>query len=120
MTVPDLPPEDARRRDARRRAVIWLVFPALVLLLFVGLVALDLNGSSISLLVPRDHRVGLLLGQPRPVRNDEWRLQTPIAISSVEQEFPGSPWIGLAPIDQAAASHGGPTLDWSTLFKTQD
>ena len=98
----------------------WFIFPIVVLLLFVVLVALDLSGSSISLLVPAGQRDGLLAGQPRVVRSDELVVRTPIAISSVEQEFPASPWIGLAQTDQAATAHGGPTREWSTIFKPQD
>jgi hypothetical protein len=107
-------------RQARTLAWIWLAFPVLVLLLLTVLVALDINGSSISQLVTPAQRVGLLAGRPRPIRSDEMLVRTPIAVSSVEQDFPASPWIGLAQTDQAATAHGGPTRDWSTLFKTQD
>jgi hypothetical protein len=109
------------RLGAREASTLrWLAFPALVAMLFAGLVALNLNGSSISLLVPRGERSGVLAGAPRAIRSDELLVETPIAISSAEQGFPESPWIGLAPTDLAAVAHGGPTRDWSTLFKPQD
>jgi hypothetical protein len=112
------PEESARAR--RVGAAVWLAFPAIVLALLAVLVVLDLNGSSISLLMPPGERAGLLAGHPRPVRSDEIFVRTPIAISSTRQDFPASPWIGLSPTDQAAAAHGGPTRDWSTVFKPQD
>ena len=89
-------------RVARRA---WLAFPVLVLVLFALLVAFDLSGSSIALLVAKGQQAGLLAGQPRPIRSDELLIRTPIAISSVEQGFPASVWIGLAPTDQAAVAH---------------
>lgn len=98
----------------------WERFPAFVLVIFALLVALDLNGSSISMLVPPQDRTGVLVGIPRKVRSDEILVQTPISVSSALQDFPDAPWIGLTPADQAAAAHGGPTRDWATIFRPQD
>lgn len=103
----------------RNRAVWrWVAFPAAVLIAFLVLVGLNLNGSSIAIL--STDRPGLVAGTPRPIRSDEWVIQTPVAVSSVAQDFPASPWIGLTPTDQAAAAHGGPTTDWTEIFKPQD
>lgn len=103
----------------RSRAVWrWIAFPVAVLIAFLVLVGLNLNGSSIAIL--STDRPGLVAGTPRPIRSDEWVIQTPVAVSSVAQDFPASPWIGLTPTDQAATAHGGPTTDWTEIFKPQD
>ncbi|MFD1824945.1 DUF7657 domain-containing protein [Mumia zhuanghuii] len=107
-------------RSYRRARTRVLAFPLLVGLTLLLLVAANVNGSSMAVLSGDDDPPGLILGEPRPVRSDEYRLRTPIAISSVKQDFPRAPWIGLAPINQAATAHGGPTRDWSTMLKPQD
>ena len=97
----------------------WSVFLTAVLILFITLVGLDLNGSSLAVFSAEPEANGLIEGTPRGIRSDEFLLQTPNAISSVEQGLPATAWIGLSEVDQAVAAGGGPTLDWSTIFKPQ-
>lgn len=104
----------------RRGRTGVLAFPVLVGLLFLLLVAVNVNGSSMAVLSADPDPPGLIAGEPRPVRSDEYRLRTPIALSSVAQDFPRAPWIGLAEVNQVATAHGGPTRDWSTVLKPQD
>ena len=110
--------ESVRARLGNRGFWRWASFPVAVLVIFLVLVGLNLNGSSISILSPG--RTGLVAGQPRAIRSDEWAIQTPVALSSVAQNLPSKPWIGLTPTDQAAASHGGPTSDWTEVLRPQD
>ncbi|MDR6904646.1 hypothetical protein J2X63_000332 [Agromyces sp. 3263] len=98
----------------------WLIFPGIVLVMLVSMVAADLNGSSIGAFSESPSEHGLLLGHPLGVRSDEYLLETPNALSSAQQGMPTSAWIGLADVDQAVAAGGGPTLDWSTSLKPQD
>lgn len=100
--------------------VRWWTFPALVAIGFIVLVAANLSGSSIALLADRPSTSGLVAGTPRGIRSDEFVLRTPLAISSARQGFPAELWIGLTRTEQAAAAHGGPTLEWTTLLKPQD
>lgn len=101
-----------------REVARWLLFPCLITVVFAILVGLNINGSSLSALLPADQATGVL-GEPRPIRSDEFALKTSIAVSSDLQGLPAQQWIGLTLTDQVATSHGGPTLQWSTLFVPQ-
>lgn len=105
---------------ARRSIIRWSIFPVAVLAIFITLVGLDVSGSSIAVFSSQQEADGLIAGTPRGIRSDEFLLNTPNAISSVEQGFPASVWIGLNDVDQAVAAGGGPTLGWATLFNPQD
>ena len=98
----------------------WLVFPIAVVVVFLTLVALNVNGSSMAVIADRGTETGVLAGDARAVRSDEFQLRTPIAISSVRQGFPSRPWIGLSRVDQSAVAHGGPVREWSSAFRPQD
>jgi hypothetical protein len=108
-------------RDLADRAFVrWAVFPAVVAIVFVVLVVLEISGSSIGMLSSQTPVEGLLAGEPRPVRSDEFLLTTPSNVSSVLQGFPSDPWIGLSPTDLEVAVHSGISLDWTTLFHPDD
>ncbi len=106
--------------STKRRFWRWASFPLTVLVLFVALVTLDLNGSSMAAISTEQPAQGLVAGTPRTIRSDEFQLRTPIALSSVQQGLARTPWIGLAPTSQIATAHGGPTAEWPTLLKPQD
>lgn len=112
------PPEgDAARH---RRAWRWALFPVVVLGILITMVGLDLNGTSISAFSDTPSEHGLLAGEPIGIRGDEFLLETPNALSSVQRGLPVTAWIGLSEVDQAVAAGGGPALDWSTILKPQD
>ncbi|HTW17958.1 MAG TPA: hypothetical protein VMF51_22725 [Nocardioides sp.] len=110
---------------ARRRAAALLARPVLVLglglgallLLFVGL---NVNGSSLALLAEDPDDAGTIAGTPRVVRSDEFQLRTPMAISAARQDFPDRSWMGLTYVDNAAASHAGPTRTWASVLTPQN
>lgn len=125
MSVATQNSEPLRSRSRRstlreRRWLMWGWFPAAVLVVFATLVTLNLSGSSISLLADDSHRAGVVSGEARTIRSDEFLLRTPLAISSQRQGLPEKAWIGLSNTEQSAAAHGGPTSEWSTLLKPQD
>lgn len=97
----------------------WIGFPLAVLFVFTVLVGLNLNGSSIALDTSADPAPGLIAGKPRPIRSDEFLIDTPLAISDVRQGFPKDPWIGLSRADQSALAHGAPTAELPTFFRPQ-
>jgi hypothetical protein len=95
----------------------WGPFPAAILLIFIVLVALDINGTSIAYLSADPHSDGLLAGVARGIRSDEWIHTTPLRVSAALQGFPSEMWVGLAPIDQAGPQGSMVVLDWSTLLR---
>lgn len=104
----------------RRTLLAWAIFPVVVLAIFATLTSTNVNGTSIAVYSSNPTGDGLIAGMPQPVRTDEFLLKTPNAISSDEQGLPSRMWIGLSEVDQVVAAGGGPTRDWSTLFKPQD
>ncbi|MFT2816933.1 hypothetical protein [Leifsonia sp. A12D58] len=104
----------------RQSFVRWAIFPIAVLVAFIALVGFDVSGSSIAVFSSQQEADGLLAGTPRGIRSDEFLLQTPNAISSVEQGLPANAWIGLNNVDQSVAAGGGPTHDWGAVFSPQE
>lgn len=97
-----------------------LIFPILVGIAFVTLVALNLNGSSIGVMAtPEQLSESLVAGEPRSIRADEWRISTPLSISQARTGFPTDKWVGLT--DTAMpVFNGGPSADYTEIFKPQD
>lgn len=96
------------------------VFPGVVCALFILLVGADLNGSSIGVLSAQADDPSLLAGSPRPIRSDEYMISTPMAVGATRLGFPAMPWVGFTPTQLSATAYGGPTGDWSELFRPQD
>lgn len=100
-------------------ALTW--FPVLVLLAFVLLVALNLNGSSSGEewgWFNGGSDPGKVLGQSRPVRSDEWFVQLTWTISQYHQGFP--------PVNQSLPGgtdlttlYDVPTGYWTVIFRPQ-
>ncbi len=69
-----------------------LYFPAIVLLVALILVMLNISGSSLALYETSSGKssdtAGVLLGQPRPVRSDEWLVRTPWLLNQIENDLP--------------------------------
>jgi len=70
----------------------FFVFPFVVLLTVVGLTMFEISGSSIALYETSAGQskssAGVLLGDPRPVRSDEWLVRVPWLIGQAQNEFP--------------------------------
>jgi hypothetical protein len=92
----------------------WL-FPLALLVAVLVLTALDLNGSSVSVIRPGDES-GLVAGHPRATRSDEWRVRTPLVVRQA-----GSGW--QQQVDIAAGTHDigvvadVPVRDWATIVR---
>lgn len=100
--------------------VVLFAFPALVLAALVVLVALGINGTSSGLWWARVGHVGpdpdLVGGSPRPIRVDEWAVQTGWVVSQVAQGFPATNHVLPGGMDAAIMSDV-PSWDWTTLFR---
>jgi hypothetical protein len=104
---------------AKQRAGIAIA--AALLLGFAVLVALHLHGFSLAawhVVIDGSAPTEILLGEPRLIRSDDWKMQLPILISqtAVSPAFPVvNPSIGLGqsmllPVET-------PTNNWITLFR---
>lgn len=100
----------------------WRVIAAplvIVALIFITIVSLGFTGSSTGVLqqyFSTQPDPQLVAGTPRPIRSDEWYVQTSWTISQVEQglpirnaSFPG----GM----DATVQHDLPSRDWSMIFR---
>ena len=105
------------------RRLPWrsLAFPLIVLGFFAALVAADLNGSSAAELAPDQAaaRAYVIAGNPKALRSDEWRIQTPLAVQATRMGFPPNPLVGLNETDPAASPAAGPAAGWAALLKPQ-
>jgi hypothetical protein len=96
-------------RAGFRSKLVWLTridvwFPAVVLLGVVLLGSLGISGSSVGLLSTSGgtSEGDVLLGDPKLIRSDEYRLWTPIRVGRVEADFPDVQTFGLGPEDLGA------------------
>ena len=91
---------------------LW--FPVVVLLAVLMLSALEISGSSIALYETSsgksDSSSGVLIGQPRPVRSDEWLVRAPWFLNQVKN---GSPSFGSSGIGQHDLGVSGDIPVWS-------
>ncbi|TFD32754.1 hypothetical protein E3T34_07780 [Cryobacterium sp. TMT1-62] len=98
---------------------VSLWFPALLLIAFILLVAFAVSGSSTGVYwsyFGTGQDPSLLLGEPRPIRSDEWLVQSSWVASQYQQGFgvfnqtlPG----GM----DATVQNDLPTMDWSSIFR---
>ncbi|MGB8380707.1 MAG: hypothetical protein WCG47_05560, partial [Dermatophilaceae bacterium] len=98
-------------------AVLW--FPLVSFVGMLVLVALGISGSSTGVL----HTLfeygadpDLLSGSPRPIRSDEWLVQSGWALSQVRQGFPAVNGTFPGGMD-ATLLNDLPSTDWSTAFR---
>ncbi|MFT8872951.1 MAG: hypothetical protein ABF868_11815 [Sporolactobacillus sp.] len=95
----------------------------IALILFIILVACKVNGSSISMygnqLITGSDQPGTLLGNPRPIRSDEWSVQTPYYIAQANSPTPYSLKNNNISLSgqNMIVSYGAPVWDVSTLAK---
>lgn len=99
-----------------------LFFPTLLLLPLVIFTILGISGSSIGVYHKffygdtKVHDKNLILGEPRPIRGDEWNFVTQIAISQSKNHFSkinASVGQGM----NLSVLQDVPYWDWSALFK---
>ncbi|RAZ31647.1 hypothetical protein [Microbacterium sp. SMR1] len=100
-----------------RRVIGWPL--ALLAAVLVAFVALGLTGSSTGIvhsLISEGDDPALIVGEPEPVRSDEWLVQTSWVISQVEQELPARNETFPGGMD-ATVQNDLPTTDWSTALR---
>lgn len=112
-------------RATLRQAVtgVW-GFPLLLLLTLIILTALRINGSSVGMYHSfvygsSQQDPALLEGQPRPIRSDEWGVNTPAIVSQAKEGYP---------VVNQTVGHGQdmsvtfdvPTKELGSLFKPQN
>jgi len=90
--------------------------------MFAGLVALRINGSSMGLLYSQFFSGAdphLLAGTERPIRSDEWLVANPLIISQVKQGLPRMSEVLPGGFD-ASIVWDLPTRDWSVLLRPHE
>ncbi|WIE74622.1 hypothetical protein [Curtobacterium sp. MCSS17_007] len=100
---------------------VWVVvwFPVLVVLVLGVLTALGISGSSTGNywgFFGQGADPGLMAGEPRPIRTDEWLVQSSWIVSQVQQGFPVVNQTLPGGMD-ATIQNDLPSWDWSTLFR---
>jgi hypothetical protein len=109
------------RLDGLPNRVVLLGFPALLAALFVVLVATGITGSSTGVYWSVFHEgkdPSLIAGQPRPIRSDEWLVQSSWVVSQEKQHFPVINETLPGGMD-ATIQNDLPSWDWSTIFRPQ-
>ena len=107
------------RADDLPNRLVVLVPLAILLVIFVGLVAAGVTGSSTGMVASQVEAGAdeeLIAGQPRAIRSDEWFVQTSWVISQVEQGLPPRNESFPGGMD-ATVQNDLPSLDWSTAFR---
>lgn len=97
-------------------------FPLLVLVCFLIATFLELHGSSIAVwddYVPGEKGQAILAGKPRPIRSDEWAVQTPFFLAQLN---------GPERLQDESSAYGKgqiplllqlPVSDWISLIRPQ-
>ncbi|MET0966813.1 MAG: hypothetical protein ABWZ02_10470, partial [Nakamurella sp.] len=100
----------------------WLVlcwFPLLLLLLLLAFVAFGISGSSTGNwwgYFESGPDPSLLRGTPRPIRSDEWLVQSSWVVSQIQQGFPVFNGTFPGGMD-ATVQNDLPVWEWSSLFR---
>jgi len=101
------------------RWAVWGLVAALLGVYFT-LVVLGLTGSSTGELyayfAPNTDDTQIVMAKPRPIRSDEWYIQSTWVISQVEQNYPRISNSFPGGTD-ASVQHDLPVRDWATLFE---
>lgn len=109
-----MPSPDTTRRPWAR----LLIFPLVVLILFAGLVATGITGSSLGAIATAQQRdQSLLAGTPRTIRSDEFMVSAPLMVSQQRQGLPEYRWIGLTDTDVNALGLAVKQPSLSSVFE---
>ena len=106
---------------AKERFTIY-GFPGLLLILLIILTAFRIHGASIArfnfVFFGEDHRdVNLLFGEPRPIRSDEYMLETPLILAQAQAGFATENPLFMS--GQSLITIDVPVKNWVTLFRPQ-
>jgi hypothetical protein len=121
LEFPQWRPDPGTIRSRRGRSG-WVsaTVVCIPLLVFVVLVALNLNGTSLAMLRDGQADPALIAGDPRAIRSDEWIVMTPLSIGGDRSGLPAERQVGLTKTAMAVAPIGGPSASWVTAFKAHD
>jgi len=100
-----------------------LIFPGLIIVLFIILLIFRIHGSSlanynISFLGNNFQDSNLLFGEPRGIRSDEWLLETPLIIAQAQNNFLYKNDLFL--VEQNFLTIDVPVKHWTLLFEPQN
>ena len=114
-------PEPAwRARSVAGVRVTRFVYPAVLVLATIGLSSAGLSGSSVGVLATTTlHGApdpALVAGTPRPIRSDEWNVETPLVVAQSHHGFPRTTLDGVGSHDLSVLLDV-PNSDWSTAFR---
>ena len=108
-------------RSTRRRRLVRLIYPAVLVLATIGLSAAELSGSSIGVLTSGQGKSssdpGLVAGTPRPIRADEWMLTTPLIVAQSHHGFAPVTSDGFGGGYDLRVIQDVPNTDWSSAFR---
>lgn len=99
-----------------RTGRVALVYPGILVMLFVLLVAAGVSGSSAGMLSETARDPGLLLGSPQPIRKDEWRIHTPDFLGQIRAGGSSPRLLGVGDHDLSVIGNL-PTTDWFAAFR---
>ncbi len=103
--------------SARRKLLVRLVYPAVLVVATIGLSAAGWSGTSVGVISANPATdPSLVAGTPRPIRSDEWSVNTPFMVAQSHH--------GFSPVsDDSIGNHDlnvvdeVPSTDWSTFFR---
>jgi hypothetical protein len=113
----DVPPSQGATDPTRSR--LWI--PTALVVAFTVLVALRLHGFSLAAwhdVIDGSAPAEVLLGAPRPIRSDDWKMQLPLLLAqtATEPRFPVmNPTVGLGHDMRVPVE--APVAHWVTLFR---
>ncbi|WP_344754175.1 DUF7657 domain-containing protein [Gryllotalpicola koreensis] len=99
--------------------LVLVAFPALAFVILGVLVALGISGSSTGAHWAEfgsGADPSLLAGVPRPIRSDEWFVQSSWIVSQIREGFPSFNQTLPGGMD-ATVQNDLPSWDWSTIFR---
>lgn len=100
---------------------VWL-FPTIVIVLFLLLISLRINGSSVGIyndIINTKKDPSLIAGKPRSVRSDEFVVVTPMLIAQQASNYPSvNQNIGNG--QDMNILFDTPTQDWIQIFRPQN
>lgn len=104
------------------RGSIW-VFPLILTILLFLLAGFKINGSSMgvyhTVFYGSSKDSSLLLGKPRPIRSDEWLVNTQMTIAQKNNNYQRvNENVGMG--EDVSILVDAPYKDWSVLFKPQN
>ncbi len=115
MAEPDHTEPTIATPNGRLQALRPWLFPLLLVGIVLLLTALDLSGSSVSVIDPGPSS-GLVVGNPRPIRSDEWRVRTPLVVRQAGAGWGQQANIATGPHDIGVVADV-PVRDWSTFVR---